>query len=92
MARWSRRSRAVAYQALGPLAFQRATLKSWEWPGDEAKSIMHVYLPDYCYMEGHHRMSLSDFIISYLTTAACLQGITIGEYTFQFVVNVETPY
>ena len=20
----------------GPLAFQRATLKSWEWPGDEA--------------------------------------------------------
>ena len=23
-------------QALGPLAFQRATLKSWEWPGDEA--------------------------------------------------------
>ena len=26
----------------GPLVFQRATLKNWEWPGDEAsKSMRH---------------------------------------------------
>ena len=30
-----RHSREIAYQAL-PL-FLRATLKSWEWPGDEAR-------------------------------------------------------
>ena len=27
----------------GPLTFQRATLKSWEWPGDDA-SISPSYL------------------------------------------------
>ena len=24
------------------LAFQRATLKRWEWPGDEAKLVMYL--------------------------------------------------
>ena len=33
-----------------PLAFQRATLKSWEWPGDKANHvyvyiILHMYIP-----------------------------------------------
>ena len=26
----------------GPLAFQRATLKSWEWPGDEASACVQI--------------------------------------------------
>ena len=26
----------------GPLAFQRATLKSWEWPGDKASARVQI--------------------------------------------------
>ena len=29
------------------LAFQRATLKSWEWPGDEARIHPHMHTGDY---------------------------------------------
>ena len=43
-----RHSRAVAYHVPGPLAFQRATLKSWEWPGDEANFLGCVRLSPAC--------------------------------------------
>jgi hypothetical protein len=33
-----RHSREIAYQAL-PLAFLCVTLKTWEWPGDEANRL-----------------------------------------------------
>ena len=31
--------------------FQCCTLKTWEWPGDEAKVHIHVHVPVFCVLE-----------------------------------------